>query len=140
MSRSFLAIVAGLVVVLTACADGEAFSLDVGDCFDDPDGGGQTVESVAVVDCDQPHDNQVFATFEIVGGSWPGADQVEEDAEDGCLERFEDYVGTPYLESDLLASAFWPSEDSWEAGDREVICFVYDPAGPVTGSLEGANR
>ncbi len=140
MSRSFLAIVAGLAFALTACAEDEVFSLEVGECFDDPDGADRTVESVPVVDCDQPHDHEVFATFELVGSSWPGADQVEEDASDGCLERFEDYIGTTYPESELLASAFWPSEESWAADDREVICFVYDPDGPVTGTLEGANR
>lgn len=140
MSRSLLAITAGLALVLTACGSGEVFSLDVGDCFDDPDGEDRTVGSVPDIDCDQLHDNEVFATFELVGATWPGTDQVAEDAEDGCLERFEGFVGTTYLESELSASAFWPSEDSWEAGDREVICFVYDPDGPVTATLEGADR
>ena len=30
--------------------------------------------------------------------------------------------------------------ESWASGDREILCIIYDPAGQVTGSLEGAQR
>jgi len=33
-----------------------------------------------------------------------------------------------------------PVEEGWRAGDREVICNIYDPDGNVSGSLRGAKR
>ena len=46
-----------------------------------------------------------------------------------CISAFE-------LEVQYLS----PTESSWAMGDREIVCTVLDPAGPVTGTLEGANR
>ena len=52
-------------------------------------------------------------------------------------EEFEQFVGEAYLDSRFDFSYYYPTEASWSRGDREVLCVIYDPAGPVTGSLEG---
>ena len=115
-----------------------ALVLQVGDCFDDP--GSDAVSSVPAVPCDEPHVNEVYALFDVEGDDWPGEESLRGDAEAGCIERFDAYVGTPYAESALFSRAIIPSEDTWEqADDREIICIVYDPSGERTGSAEGSN-
>ncbi len=136
----------GLLVVVAAVAVGctdevDVFSLDAGDCFDQVQPGDGSVQSVSSVDCDQPHDHEVYATYDLDDGAWPGSDEVRAEAEDGCRTRFEVYVGTAYADSDLQAAAFWPTEESWqEQDDREVVCFLSDPDGRLTGSMRGAER
>lgn len=137
---------AGLLLVVAALAVGctdevDVFELEVGDCFDQIEPGDGTVESVTAVDCDQPHDHEVYATYDLDDGDWPGADAVRAEAEEGCRVRFEVYVGAPYADSELEAAAFWPTEASWqEHGDREVVCFLSDPDDSLTGSMRDTER
>lgn len=121
--------------------------LQVGDCFDSAidETVGETVEvqGVDAIPCGEPHRNQVYAITELPDGSdapFPGDDAAFESSGLLCLETFDDFVGLAYEESVLDISVVYPSADTWGRGDREVVCAVYDPAGPVTGSLEDANR
>ena len=112
--------------------------VQVGDCFDAPE---REVEALPVVPCDEPHPNEVIAVFDLPESSWPGQEAVEQLAAQGCLERFEGYVGRAYGESALQAFPITPSEESWEDDDdRQVICAAFDPAGPLTGSVKGSGR
>ena len=67
----------------------DAFTIRVGDCFDDQTSFSGEVSDVPGVPCDQPHDNEVYATFDLTMASWPGEEQANEVADAGCLERFE---------------------------------------------------
>jgi hypothetical protein len=73
-------------------------------------------------------------------GDFPGEEAVVEQADESCTAEFESFVGLPYEESALYLSYLTPSEETWPAGDREVLCTVYDPAGDTTGTLFDANR
>lgn len=132
---------AGMLGGLVACSDGNVFSLAVGTCFDDIDAfyeeGGGGVEDVPIVECDEPHDNEVFALFDIAGDAFPGTSAVGTEAETGCVDRFEDYVGIDYASSRFVASWLTPTSQSWDAGDREVVCFLYDID---LAELEGSAR
>ena len=114
-----------------------ADSVEVGDCFDDP-GNLDDVAEVPAIPCDQPHANEAYHAFdiEVDGDEFPGAEQIEQLATDGCLTEFEAFVGTPYAESSLDIFYLAPSESSWnDFDDREVLCAVYDVDGePLTGS------
>lgn len=133
-------ILLALALLVAGCGgQGEVLSLEVGTCFNDPEDA-SAVREVPVVDCDEPHDNEVFAVFTLAGTVFPGEDDLRDDAVEGCSERFGAFVGEDYLFSELLLSAFWPSEASWEeAGDREVICYLYAPDGPLVGSQRGSS-
>lgn len=101
-----------------------AFSLRVGDCFDDP----SDLEVVRVpgVPCSEPHDNEIYAGFDLPGSAWPGDDVVSELAEAGCHERFQEAIGASYEESVLLYWPLTPTEGSWRSRkDREVLCAAY---------------
>lgn len=116
-----------------------AFTMRVGDCWNDPDG--QQVSELEVVPCAEPHDNEVIALFDLPDGDFPGEDAVEAAADEGCTARFADYVGSSYESSELVIWPLWPTEGSWDnMDDREIVCSVYDPSGLLTGSIKGSAR
>ncbi|MDT9594112.1 septum formation family protein [Nocardioides zeae] len=125
---------------VTEAGEADVFSLALGDCIDD-DGLGNEVSDVAAVPCAEPHDNEVFHVVEMEGDDWPGDEAVEAAVEEGCVGEFETFVGVAYMDSELDIFPLTPTQGSWEQGDdREILCLIYDPAGPVEGSLEGAAR
>jgi len=114
------------------------FVLKVGDCFN------QSTEADAISDvpgvpCDEPHDVQIYAAFDLADGDWPGLDSVEMDAALGCLERFEAAIGEPYETSPIDIFPMYPLEDGWNGlDDREVLCGGYNVDGSkLTADLLG---
>ena len=137
MKQGRLLLLAALLVV--ACGS-NVFTLAVGTCFDDSD---QTqVSSVPEVDCSEPHDNEVFAVFDYTASdTFPGSSAMNDAAQDLCVAEFEAYVGLSYQESALEVFPITPTEGSWESGDREIICALYNlDFSKLTGSMQGAAR
>lgn len=139
---------AGVVAALamTGCSQGNVFSLEPGTCFDDvaeltQEGGGE-VGDVPIVDCAEPHDNEVFATFDLTDDSFPGDEAVRASADEGCEARFEDYVQRDYASSRFVVSHLVPTAQTWEsADDREIVCFLYDiDLAKLEGSAEGSGE
>ena len=132
----------GLVAGLTACSgDVAANDLEVGDCTEEELSG--AVGEVDTVDCDESHTAEVFALFDLEGDDFPGTSEIQAEAAEGCNgDRFEDYVGTPYAESEIFSTYLVPTEETWnDADDRTVICLAVTDDGSATeGSVEGANR
>ena len=129
-----LLVMAGLV---TACSN-NVFDLEVGQCFDDPEDLTE-VGNVEIVDCADPHDNEVYHVFDIPGGDdapYPGSLSVSTSADDGCLAAFPGFVGIDYNSSRYVVSSLQPSEQSWnDIDDREVVCFLFDiDLAKLTGS------
>ena len=132
------------IVVLAAC-EGNVFSLKGGDCYNGatvPIEGHIEITDVELVSCDDPHENEVYAIFELPDSSWKGNDYVFEQAEIGCVARFEAFVGIEYELSTLYADVIYPLEKYWkEKDDREVRCSVTEkPAMKVSGSAKGSRR
>jgi hypothetical protein len=123
----------------------DVFSLEVGDCFNDPEGtelgseGINQVEELPVVDCEEPHDNEVYASLEQEDGEYPGDEEIQGLAIDGCVAEFEGYVGVAFEESEFDAFPITPTAESWEQGDREVLCALFGEE-PKTGSAEGSEQ
>lgn len=141
-----LGLAAVVVVGTSACGDDDGggdsvFTLGVGQCFDDPGSGGE-VDRVPTVPCEEPHQNEVFAVFALEAGEYPGEDEVTALAEEGCVERFPDYVGSEYETSELFVNYLYPLEDAWnEIDDRTVVCFAFLPDDtPLEGSMKGSGR
>ena len=122
----------------------DVFSLVVGDCFNDAAvgiEGDEPVDSVDIVDCDDPHEREVYARMEFEGDDddYPGETAVTDEGDVFCYDEYEDFVGISYDDSTLFFVTFYPTEDSWAAADREIMCIIYD-AEPSTGTLAGAAR
>lgn len=139
-SRSLSGLLLAATLFASACS-GSVFTLAVGTCFDD-EGLSSEVTDVPVVDCDEPHDNEVFHVFDLPDGDWPGDEAVLDAADEVCLgSAFADFVGTAYLDSEVDAFSITPTQGSWEqADDREVICAAWVPGERPTGTLAGAGR
>lgn len=119
--------------------DADVFTLAVGDCLVEDTQDGE-VQSVPVVPCDQPHASEIFYSYIIDADTLPSSTEMEAIVDEQCIANFESFVGLPYTDSVLQVTWLEPTQESWDAGDRELLCMVVDPAGDVTGSLEGANR
>jgi hypothetical protein len=114
--------------------------LAIGDCFDDPAVSGFSAEAdrqISVVDCAQPHDLEVYEILLL--DEYTTAEDMFYDSDAACIEGFEDFAGLDYYDSELIVYAYYPSRESWDAGNRTVTCAVTD-YGPTTGTLRGANR
>lgn len=104
----------------------DAFAMRVGDCFNDQTALSGEVSDVPGVPCSEPHDNEVYSTFDLTMAEWPGEERAYEVADEGCLERFEAAIGASYDESVLMITTLIPSKGSWaQVGDREVVCAAY---------------
>jgi hypothetical protein len=153
--RSMLAVagatIAAVIGISTAAernADGEitaagavgAFEVRVGDCFNDEAFESAEIREVPAVPCSQPHDNEVYATFDISAAEWPGDDRVDELAYEGCHARFAAAIGRSYEESVIDYTAIYPSQGSWkQLDDREVLCVAYHlEFEKLTGSIIGS--
>lgn len=136
-TRASLGILIAASMFTAACAT-SVLTLETGTCFDDPDSF-EEVTDVPVVDCSEPHDNEVIGSFDLPAGGFPGDAAVASAAERGCLARFEPYVGIDFPSSIYDLGWFTPTSDSWDVGDREVICFVYDVTlEKIIGSVAGS--
>lgn len=124
----------GLGVVLLALAgylllqgDTGTFidDLSVGTCFQTP-----TDVEIAIVDvvsCEDRHDEEVYAIKGLpyaVDAPYPGPLTVDEAAFAACLEDFRSFVGVPYETSVLDVLWLSPTGESWDEGDRRVVCSV----------------
>lgn len=114
----------------------DVFALRVGDCLNTVEE--EEVSEVPVVPCGEPHDEEIYFDFTLDDGDFPGDDAVLESADSGCFAEFEPFVGMAYESSTLDFYAYRPTAESWAQGDRVVSCVIWDPAGPVTGTLAGA--
>jgi hypothetical protein len=118
----------------------EVGNLRIGDCLTEPEDGMGTIDAtVRVVPCVAAHDYEVYEEFDIPGGPYPGDNAVTAAAEAGCASHFEGFVRVAYANSALDFNYFTPAERDWTGqGEHRVTCLLLDPAGPVTGTLEGS--
>ena len=140
---------------IVSADDLNAFPMREGDCFDDSSdmsqaqsvgiiGGGFT-EEIAAISCSEPHDNELFAVFDLSDRlpylaleRFPGEEGIVSFSRDGCFERFENFIGISYEESTLLVRMLYPTAESWAQGDREVSCMVYHSEEKLAGSMRGS--
>lgn len=129
-----------MLMLLAGCGGGDSnvFELTEGTCFNDPAVDNEQVREVAIVDCTEPHDNEVYALVAVPGDAYPGPEQINAVAESECIMEFANYIGIDYADSQYLAQYFAPSEDSWSAGDRIIVCYLFDSEANV--QLQGSAR
>jgi hypothetical protein len=157
-ARSALALLTAMTALaLSGCSavsdlleeqDQSIFSLQVGECLDSEALEGDA-SSVPRTDCAEPHDLEVFHGARLNDEEYPGEAAAARRAESACYAAFDDFVGMSF-ELALINSAYsfrslYPTGDSWDLGDREILCLVAatDDEGnikPVEGSLKGVEQ
>lgn len=116
------------------------FTLSVGDCLNDASETGD-VSTVPVVDCEEPHDSEIYASVQMNDAEYPGEEATIATADEACRTEFERFIGIPFEDSIYTYATLYPTGSSWDGGDREILCrvaLVRDGSmEKVTGSLRG---
>ena len=107
------------------------FGLRPGECVNSRANG----LSFTVLSCATPHDAEVFATFILPAGAWPGTTAVQQDASSGCEIRLSSYLNPQLATADLTQEYVYPNRAAWQAGERTVVCEVSAVSGQLTGSV-----
>ncbi|WP_309080964.1 septum formation family protein [Zhihengliuella sp.] len=100
-------------------ADAPASAFEVGDCLA---GFTSPLEEATIVTCQTPHNAQFIGTATLDDLPYPGEAGTTEKAAEACKAI--------KLDTDVLMAHQWtyqfsqPSSGSWEAGDRDVACFL----------------
>ena len=131
MPRHIFGLLAAIAIVGAGCgALGSVQTFTVGECIDGLVPDGQEVQDLPTTRCDGEHLGEVVGTVTVPeADTWPGQAAHEEQAGAECPPAFEAYVGRSYDESRLEMSYLYLTEASWAAGDRQIVCVVFEPAG-----------
>ncbi len=121
------------------------FDIEAGDCFN-ANGGesadGEQLETVTVVDCEQPHVYEAYHVFDHEAADdaeYPGDDEILAYADEACQPEFEEFVDHEYQTSIWYITSVTPSAETWAEGDREIVCTLgTENDDEVTGSAEGS--
>ncbi|GAA3351146.1 DUF4190 domain-containing protein [Amorphoplanes nipponensis] len=105
--------------------------LEAGDCVTDLQTA-LSVEELPVTSCGLPHEGEVYATFDLPAGPWPGDSVVQEQAEQRCDAEFKTYA--PEAPATAQVLYLHPLRQSWSR-DRGVTCVATDKRGTTTGSV-----
>lgn len=125
---------------VTEASDADAFSIRVGDCLETMDWSAEGFSTVPVIPCAEEHESEVYAAVDLPDGDYPGDESVATQADEYCYGEFQGFVGVAWEDSAFDYGYLSPSPESWDQGDREVLCMIMDPNGLTTGSLSGAGR
>ena len=124
-----------------------ASDLQVGDCYNDMDAGStgsngeRQVGNVEVVDCEVPHQHEVYNNYQITLSAFPDKSTMGEETQTACHDPFETYVGVAYEKSMYGVMILTPTEDSWAQGDHTITCALESKDDSlITGSLKGATQ
>jgi Septum formation len=137
-----IGVIAAGAFILRPFLSGNAGSLSVGDCFDEPAGSSGTVEDVQHHPCTDVHSAEVV----FVGNYSPATDTLPTDEafvtffEANCTPAFNAYTGLDFATDPTYdMSAFTPTADGWGSGDHKVICYaVRLDSGTMNASIKKA--
>jgi len=105
--------------------------LAVGECVQEPLGwndAGRELPSrnVTRIPCSEPHWGQVYHRARLAFGAYPGDDGVEAAAAEEC---YSDAAMGNILDAhfdDAYVTYLTPTEETWRAADRSVVCLTFD--------------
>jgi hypothetical protein len=102
-----------------------AKDLDVGDCIADATATTGDVTTFDSIDCDKPHDGEVFTIIKVGGDRYPGVKVVSGKGQRGCRARLRRQATPKAFRDRQLGYKFvYPTPESWKQDDREVTCLA----------------
>jgi hypothetical protein len=79
-------------------------------------------------------EGEVYATFDLPEGDYPGETAIVDQAEAECDERLSAVAPDAYADPSVGLFYLAPLEASWP-DDREVVCIAISMSGTTTGSI-----
>ncbi|CAO0836308.1 membrane protein [Streptomyces microflavus] len=122
-------------------AAGTLFGLREGDCFTPGSGlptkGDPRLKdlSAEVVECEKPHQGEVYGSFQLEDGGFPGTESVAASAYLGCAPLLHDFALDSAALPQVQLFFYHPDATGWTLGNRTVLCWVGPPAGLLEKSL-----
>lgn len=120
--------IAGGAFILRPFLSGNAGSLAVGDCFDEPAVITDVVEDVQHHPCTEAHDGEVVyvGDYSPASDTYPTDEAFFEFEKAQCLSAFQQYTGIDFtLDESYGMATFRPTAEGWKGGDRTVTCYAY---------------
>ena len=88
----------------------------------------------------QPTDPADGLMTPIDAETLPDFEELNTMAFQACTPAFEEYVGTPYEESSLDATWYFPNASNWDAGEHVIACVAVPLEAPsLTQSVKDSN-
>lgn len=142
LSTLVVAALSGCALLGPTEADVAELQLAKGDCIASleelsaiPEGETGEVGALPTVDCSEEHEAEVYYAADSTAAEYSAT--ILEDAEALCMEEFAAFVGLPYDESRLYMFQTAPTQATWDAGDRQIVCLVAGDEGEMfTATLE----
>ena len=137
-----ICVLLSVLLFTISCSNNNVFSLEVGQCFADTiSSEGEEVRNVDIVDCEEPHLNEIYAVVDLPEGDFPLV-FIDDDSAEICYNAFEPFVGLAYEYSIYEANFLRPTMETWEElDDREVVCYLFDMEGKLkTGTAANSGR
>jgi hypothetical protein len=97
-----------------------ARDIKVGDCFAELPTGNR-ISSVDTVSCDRPHTAEVSGVVTVPDGPFPGESGFGTYGKK-CKDTLASYSPMAVLDPDVDLAIMPPTRDSWQRGDREMVC------------------
>lgn len=79
-------------------------------------------------DCAEGHAAEVVATHDFQVASYPGEDQLADAAASTCV-HYAEAASEMFQIRGVQEISFYPTEQTWQAGDRTITCLIAAPAG-----------
>ena len=141
---ALIVVLAGFLIYNATYGSRSVTSLAVGNCFNDPGGVADTIDSVTNRPCTEAHDSEVFAVVSFTqpnGASYPEAYDLVSQAERLCVPHALTYIGNDLsLAATLELYYLFPTREGWQDNDRRLVCYFHNADGPtLTHSLRSAN-
>ncbi|MER5643182.1 hypothetical protein [Streptosporangium sp. NPDC002524] len=107
--------------------------IEAGECFTDPAYSEEAAEVVVLyTPCHERAANQSYGFVHAPEGAWDPA-ALSAFAWRSCGRGFDSHWGGGTA-SELRFYPVLPTRETWAGGDRDVMCVVYSPGGPMDGS------
>jgi hypothetical protein len=116
----------------------DAYSVTIGDCTGPISSG--VADRLELIDCAAEHNWEAFAATKLDPEKYPGNPALTRTAGEYCEAAFADFVGAKINKSKYDLTFLLPTDDTWAAGDREVVCLAGSASKQLTGSLEGIGK
>jgi hypothetical protein len=126
----------GLATPTTGTVD--AYSVAIGECTGPiPTGVTDRLELIA---CADEHNWEAFTATTLESEKYPGSPALTRTAGEFCEKAFADFVGVKVTKSKYDLTFLLPTDETWAAGDREVVCLAGSASKMTAGSLEGSKK
>ena len=98
---------------------------------------GSPADSTIVTPCFGPHTAEILSVidYDPEAAPYPGKGALNIRNYDDCVERYESVTGVALANAPVVIDFYLPSESTWTAGDRRVLCVATGPAGTLSAPI-----